>query len=145
MPIRFFYEYDFKVEHPRKTSQWIGKSIATEKKKVGDINYVLCSDEYLLRLNQQFLKHDTYTDIISFDYTAGKVIAGEIYISLDRVRENSENYRILFSDELRRVLIHGVLHFCGYSDKKKAHKVVMRKKEEAYLSLWKKMFHVKRK
>ena len=143
MPVRFFYEKDFEIKNPRKTAAWIKETLKREKRTAGEISYIVCTDSYLLSLNQQFLKHDTLTDIISFDYADGKIVSGEIYISLDRVEENQSKFNSGFQNELLRVMVHGVLHFCGYRDKKPGDKVVMRKKEEAYLSLWKRMFHVK--
>jgi rRNA maturation RNase YbeY len=108
----------------------------TEKKEIGDLTYVFCSDDYLLSLNQQFLKHNTLTDIITFDYSEGKKeLSGEIYISIDRVADNAAKFKTDFQDELHRVMIHGVLHLAGYKDKKPAEKALMRKKEEACLSL----------
>lgn len=144
MPIRFFYEQiDFKIKNPRKTIQWIKKSVKNERSLIGEINYIFCCDNYLLRLNQVFLGHKTLTDIITFDYSAKNLISGEIYISLERVKENSIKFRCDFEEELRRVMIHGVLHLSGYNDKLPAEVSKMRKKEDAYLSLHKKMFHVK--
>ncbi|HEV8515115.1 MAG TPA: rRNA maturation RNase YbeY [Cyclobacteriaceae bacterium] len=144
MPIRFFYEETkFKIVHPRKTVKWIIESARREKRLILDINYIFCSDDYLLGLNKEFLDHNTFTDIITFDSSEGKNISGEIYISLDRVRENSLKFNSHFNDELLRVMIHGVLHLTGYKDKKPREISTMRKKEEAYLSLWKTMFHVK--
>jgi probable rRNA maturation factor len=135
--IRYFSEgIDFSVPQPRKVVAWIKTVLAKERRKSGDINYIFCSDEYLLGLNQQYLKHNTYTDIITFDYSPGRTIQGEVYISVERVRENANKLGVLFEDELRRVMIHGVLHLCGYKDKEQAQKAQMRKKEEAYLSLW---------
>ena len=145
MPIRFFYEEtDQKIDNPRKAISWLIKSAEREKRSISDVNYIFCSDSYLLKLNQKFLNHNTFTDIITFDYSEGRRIAGEIYISLERVEENSLKFNSSFQDELRRVMIHGVLHLVGYRDKKPKEIATMRKKEEAYLSLWKKMFHVKR-
>ena len=145
MPIRFFYEkVDFKITNPRKTVNWITESARREKRSVSDINYVFCSDNYLLKLNQEFLAHKTLTDIITFDYSEGKNISGEIYISPDRIKENSLKFNSRFQDEILRVMIHGILHLAGYNDKKPKEVATMRKKEEAYLSLWKTMFHVKR-
>ena len=145
MPIRFFCEgIDFTIKNPRKIAVWIKESAKKEKRSVSEINYILCSNRYLLNLNQNYLKHDTLTDIITFDYSEGKLISGDIYISLEMVRENSSKYNSVFDEELRRVMIHGVLHLSGYNDKKGSEKALMRKKEEAYLSLWKRMFHVKR-
>ncbi|MGL6267395.1 MAG: rRNA maturation RNase YbeY, partial [Chitinophagaceae bacterium] len=105
-----------------------------EQKKIEEINFVFCSDEYLLILNKQFLKHDTYTDIISFDYTEKQTaLKGEIYISIERVRENAIKFGSSFNYELHRVIFHGVLHLCGYKDKLKADQSVMRTKEAFYL------------
>jgi probable rRNA maturation factor len=135
--IRYFSEgVDFSVPQPRKVVAWIKKVLVKERRKSGDINYIFCTDTYLLGLNQQYLKHNTYTDIITFDYSSGKSIEGEIYISVERVRENANKLDVLFEDELLRVMVHGVLHLCGYQDKEPAQKAQMRKKEEAYLSLW---------
>jgi rRNA maturation RNase YbeY len=137
MPIHYFYEQiEFKIETPRKASTWITLVAKTEKKEIGDLTYVFCSDDYLLSLNQQFLKHNTLTDIITFDYSEGKnELSGEIYISIDRVADNAAKFKTDFQDELHRVMIHGVLHLAGYKDKKPVEKARMRKKEEACLSL----------
>jgi len=144
MPIRFFYEeVDFKIKHPTKVRSWITETARKEKKQVSEINYIFCSDQYLLSLNQDYLNHNTFTDIITFDNSEGKELEGEIYISVDRVNENASKFQSAFEDELHRVMIHGVLHLCGYKDKKSGDKTLMRKKEDAYLSLRKLMFHVK--
>lgn len=144
MPIRFFYEeVDFKIKNSRKTVSWIKESSRKEKKIIGEINFIFCSDDYLLRLNMEFLKHNTLTDIITFDYSEGKFISGEIYISIERANENSIEFSTDLQTELLRVIIHGILHLFGYKDKKPLEVTTMRKKEEAYLSLWKTMFHVK--
>jgi len=144
MPIRFFYEQTkYKIEYPRKTVKWIIESARRERKSVVNINYIFCSDRYLLRLNQEFLNHNTFTDIITFDDSVGKNISGEIFISLDRVKENSLKFNSPFQIELLRVMMHGILHLAGYRDKKPKEISTMRKKEEAYLSLWQTMFHVK--
>src|SRR5437879_11677107 len=146
MPIRFFYEeVDFKITHPTKVRQWIFASAKREKKQLLDINYVFCSDQYLLGLNKEYLNHRTLTDIITFDNSEGGSISAELYISIERVYENASNYHSEIMDELHRVMIHGVLHLCGYKDKKPSEKTLMRKKEDAYLSLSKILFHVKRK
>jgi probable rRNA maturation factor len=145
MSVRFFYEkVDFKIANPRKTVRWIRESAKRENRSISDINYVFCSDNYLLKLNQEFLDHKTLTDIITFDYSHGRIISGEIYISLDRIKENSLEFNAEFQEEILRVMIHGILHLTGYNDKKPMEVTTMRKKEEAYLSLWKTMFHVKR-
>src|SRR3954470_22384569 len=117
MPIRFFYEETrYKIEFPRKTVKWIIESARREKKSVFNVNYIFCSDRYLLSLNQEFLRHNTFTDIITFDDSNGRNISGEIYISMDRVKENYLKFDSLFDDELRRVMIHGILHLAGYKD-----------------------------
>lgn len=137
MPIHYFSnQIDFKLKNPRKTTLWIASVAKKEKTAIGEINYIFCSDEYLLSLNQQFLKHNTFTDIITFDYSEGKKeLSGEIYISIDRVADNAAKFKTDFQDELHRVMIHGVLHLAGYKDKKPVEKALMRKKEEACLSL----------
>jgi len=145
MPIRFFYEeIEFKLPNPAKTKKWLTLSAKKEKRSIKDINYVFCSDVFLLRLNQDYLHHNTLTDIVTFDESNERAIAGEIYISIDRIAENAHKYKVDFLVELRRVMIHGVLHLCGSDDKKAADRTLMRKKEGAYLSLWEKLFHVKR-
>lgn len=145
MPIRFFYEeIEFKLPNPAKAKSWLTLSAQKERKSIKDINYIFCSDSFLLKLNQDYLSHETLTDIITFDESNDDGIAGEIYISIDRVAENAHKYQVDFIVELRRVMIHGVLHLCGLKDKKASEKSLMRKKEEAYLSLWEKLFHVKR-
>ena len=135
--IRFFTEStNFKISSPRKTRAWIRAVAKIEKRAISEINYIFCSDTYLLELNQRFLKHNTLTDIITFDNAEeGKDIKGEIYISIDRIKENAFSLKTDFEDELHRVIIHGVLHLVGYTDKKKSEKAIMRKKEEAFLSL----------
>ena len=146
MSIRFFYEeVDFKVPNPNKVRRWITESAKKEKRQISEINYIFCSDKYLLSLNQDYLNHNTLTDIITFDNSEGSMIAGEIYISIERVDENAVKYESEFTDELHRVMIHGILHLCGYADKKPSEKTLMRKKEDAYLSLRKILFHVKPK
>jgi rRNA maturation RNase YbeY len=109
--------------------------IGEEKKKTGDISFIFCSDEYLLGINQQYLEHDYYTDIITFDDVSGELISGDIFISVDRVRENAEIYGQSFSDELHRIIIHGVLHLLGYKDKEPDQKEIMTGKEDYYLSV----------
>jgi probable rRNA maturation factor len=135
--IRFFSEdISFKIDLPRKKILWIKEVARREKKTIKEINYIFCSDEYLLQLNQGFLNHKTLTDIITFDNSEGKNgLEGEIYISIERVQENAIKFNTEFEDELHRVMIHGVLHLIGYKDKKSSEKALMRKKEEACLSL----------
>jgi rRNA maturation RNase YbeY len=145
MPIRFFSEeIDFQLRNSVKVKKWIFESAFREKRPVSDLNFIFCSDDYLLGLNKKYLNHRTLTDIITFEYSDSSVISGEIYISIERVSENARIFKVDFDYELSRVIIHGVLHLCGYKDKSPAHKALMRKKEDAYLSLWKNLFHVKR-
>ncbi|WP_367177030.1 rRNA maturation RNase YbeY [uncultured Eudoraea sp.] len=118
---------------------WIKKIISSENYLVADISYVFCTDEYLLELNEKFLGHKTYTDIISFDYSEGNRISGEIYISTDRVKENAQRYNVDFDIELKRVMAHGLLHLVGYKDKTEEDEKVMRAKEDEKID----MFHVK--
>jgi len=132
--ISFNYETDFTLENESRISEWLSALILEEDYKEGDINYVFCSDQYLHKLNVEFLNHDTLTDIISFDYSVGKELHGEIYISIDRVEENAKEIRVRFSEELARVMAHGILHYCGYQDKREDDKTVMRQKEEYYLN-----------
>lgn len=120
----------FSLKNKRKIVQWIIETIEKEKKTCGQIFFVFCSDTFLLDLNQRFLKHNTYTDIITFDYTEGKNLNGEIYISIDRVKENAQKFKVDFEKELLRVIIHGILHLAGYKDKTKEQKEKMRKKED---------------
>jgi rRNA maturation RNase YbeY len=137
MAIRFFAEgTDFQLANPRKTSSWIKQTIKKEKRKLSSLIYIFCSDDYLLELNTRFLKHRTLTDILTFDYSEDpSFIDGEIYISIDRVKDNADEFKRAFDEELHRVIIHGVLHLIGYKDKKASDKAFMRKKEEACLSL----------
>jgi len=140
MPIRYFSEETgFTLEHPRKTTKWINAIALKERASVKAINYIFCTDSFLLQLNQDFLKHNTFTDIITFDYSSSrKSLEGEIYISLDRIKENALKFKSTPDEELHRVIIHGILHLIGYKDKSRAEKLLMRKKEDAYLSLRKK-------
>ena len=136
--ISFNYKFEFKLQDESLYSNWISRVILSENKKEGDINYVFCDDEYILQINQQYLNHDYYTDIISFDYTVGNELHGDIFISVDRVRENALDYNTSFEDELKRVIIHGVLHYCGYKDKTEKDEQLMRSKEDVKIQ----MFHV---
>jgi rRNA maturation RNase YbeY len=137
--ISFNYEIDFQLDSETLYSDWISAVISSEQKKEGEINYIFCDDDYLLEINQQYLNHDTLTDIISFDYSIGNELHGDIFISVERVRENAYDFKVSFEDELRRVLAHGVLHYCGYKDKTEADELIMRQKEEEKMQL----FHVK--
>ena len=133
--IEYNYETRFELNNPEELSNWVSASIEKENYKEGDLNYIFCTDHYLLNMNNKYLKHNTLTDIISFDYTMGKTISGDIFISIDRVAENALKYKVRMNDELHRVMIHGVLHFCGFKDKTTSEKELMRKKEDYYLSL----------
>ena len=133
--ITFNYETDFEVSNEQHLDEWIQNVIISEGFELGEINYIFCDDEYLLKLNIEFLQHDTLTDIISFDNTMGKEIAGDIFISVDRVRENADEYKVSFNDEIHRVMIHGILHYMGIKDKSEEQKELMRSKENAALSL----------
>lgn len=119
----------------RKSTNWIKETILTEGKRVGDISFIFCSDNYLLEVNKTYLDHDYFTDIITFDYVEGSLINGDIFISVDRVRENSIEFKTTFDDELNRILIHGVLHLLGYKDKKEKDKLLMTEKEDFFLNL----------
>ena len=132
--IEFYSETDFKIENPKSLSHWISEIILQENHQPGDLTYVFCDDAYLHKLNVQFLNHDTLTDIISFDNSLGKQIHGEIYISIERVKENASTYRVAFLEELHRVIIHGVLHFCGYKDKSKQEQETMTRMENKALN-----------
>lgn len=114
----------------------VEKLVANEGKIMGDINYILCSDTYLLEMNKQYLKHDYYTDVITFDYCEDDVLSGDIFISVDTVRDNAKEYEVTFEKELQRVMIHGVLHLAGYKDKTDEDSKVMRAKENQYLVLF---------
>jgi rRNA maturation RNase YbeY len=132
--ISFNYETDFKLENETKISEWISKAINSENCKEGELNYIFCSDDYLHKINVDFLNHDTLTDIISFDYSVGKELHGDIYISVERVEDNAKDFDVSFEDELARVMIHGILHYCGYKDKSEEDAKLMRSKEDYYLS-----------
>lgn len=133
--INYNYQYPFELSDEEACSNWIQAVIDLEKFELGELSYTFLSDEDLHKLNVEYLNHDTLTDIISFDYTVGKVIQGEIFISLDRVKENASDFKVSFENELSRVMIHGVLHYCGYKDKSEADKLLMRSKEDFYLRL----------
>ncbi|WP_204344495.1 rRNA maturation RNase YbeY [Psychroserpens algicola] len=132
--ISFNYETDFKLDNEAKVSEWISETITTENCNEGELNYIFCDDDYLHKLNVEFLNHDTLTDIISFDFSVGKELHGDIYISVERVVDNAKDYDVDFSEELHRVIIHGVLHYCGYKDKTDEDAHRMRTKENYYLN-----------
>jgi len=128
--ITFNSETSFTLKNQNKLVKWIGDVVSSEGFQVAEINYIFCDDSYLNKINQEFLNHDTFTDIISFDYTLGKEVGGDIFISIERVLENAEKFNEVFENELYRVMIHGILHFMGYKDKTKKEKTLMRTKED---------------
>jgi rRNA maturation RNase YbeY len=136
--VNFFFEDtdEFEINKP-EVEKNIEKLVTNENRILGDVNYILCSDAYLLDINRQYLNHDYYTDVISFDYCEENVISGDIFISVDTVADNAKEYGTTFENELERVMIHGVLHFVGYNDKSDDEVKVMRAKENQYLSLFK--------
>ncbi|MGX9986622.1 rRNA maturation RNase YbeY [Soonwooa purpurea] len=133
--IQFFFE---EVENTIDTSYsaWLEELVLKENKKLGDINYILCDDDYLLKINQDFLQHDYYTDIITFDKVRGKTINADIFVSLQRVTDNAELMKKSKDEELRRVLAHGLLHLVGFKDKSEDEQKTMRSKEDFYLALY---------
>ena len=116
-------------------TNWISKVCINENYNLGDISLIFCSDEYLLDMNRTHLDHDYYTDIITFDYTDNQIVSGDLFISIDRVRDNATDFNVSFEHELHRVIIHGVLHLCGYKDKSDDEEKLMRTKENNALSL----------
>ena len=132
-----FHQEDVNIRllHKPQIISWILTAIKKEGLTAGSVNIVFCSDKYLLNLNREYLDHDTFTDIITFDYRNGKTVSGDIFISTERVKENAGTYKVPFRDELHRVIIHGILHLCGYKDKNKKAKMEMTEREDFYLSL----------
>ena len=127
---------DFTLKQKTKLRHWINSTVEHNHKKLQLINYIFTSDNYLIKINKQYLDHETLTDIITFDQSSDpNLIEADIYISIERVKENSENLDVLFSDELHRVMIHGILHILGFNDKEESEKEEMRKKENHYLAL----------
>lgn len=138
MPVNFFIEAsNFRLTDRRKIKTWINQVIKQHEQAPGDINYIFADDEYLLKINQQYLKHDYYTDIITFDQSEREgVISGDIYLSVERIKDNAFQQQHDFTSELKRVMVHGILHLIGYDDHTEEEKAEMRKKEEACLSLY---------
>ncbi|MBB1139411.1 rRNA maturation RNase YbeY [Myroides sp. WP-1] len=136
--ITFNYELDFSLQNEEQYEAWIESIVLSEGYHLGEINYIFCTDEYLHEINVKYLDHDTLTDIISFDYTDNQVVSGDIFISLERVKENASDFSVAFDTELLRVMAHGVLHYCGYKDKSETEEALMRQKEEEKM----KLFHV---
>jgi len=136
--IEFHFKSEFKIQNKTDYTDWINRVIVSEGFAVGQIDYIFCSDDYLVQLNEEYLNHDTFTDIITFDYTNGETISGDIFISTERVEDNAKKFDVEFSNELKRVMSHGVLHLVGFGDKSEEERKVMREKEEEKI----KMFHV---
>ena len=127
-------ETAFDLNDQERLKFWISEVIKEEGCEEGEINYIFCDDDYLHKLNVEFLDHDTLTDIISFDYTVGKELHGDVFISVERVKDNAADLDVTFEEELHRVMIHGILHYCGYKDKSEEDQKVMRAKEDFYLN-----------
>lgn len=143
MSVRFASQnIDFELPMPQQVRQWVAEVVRRRGKQVGNISYLFCDDDHILEVNRQFLDHDTYTDIITFDYVAADLISGDILISIDRVGENALSFGVSFEQELHRVLIHGVLHLLGQGDKSPDEAAEMRRQEAEALALWEQMFHV---
>lgn len=136
--INFYSENKFQLKVETLYEIWLNTVISSEKKTLDEVSYIFCDDEYLLEINQKYLNHDTYTDIITFDNSLGNTLGGDIFISTERVTENSKEFEVAFGEELRRVLVHGILHLCGYKDETPEEKSLMRRKEEEKMN----MFHV---
>lgn len=134
--IEYHYENNFILEDSEKIRIWIEDVIKKEKKIVGDITYIFCDDDYLLERNKEFLNHNTLTDIITFNYCIDNNISSDIMISIDRVKENSTIFENSFNEEMKRVMIHGILHLIGYNDKSEEEEELMRKKEDFYLNMF---------
>ncbi|HEY9169162.1 MAG TPA: rRNA maturation RNase YbeY [Lutibacter sp.] len=134
--IEFNYETDFKLENEEVIQKWISACIESYNFQEGELNYIFCDDDYLLKLNVEFLEHDTLTDIISFDYTMGNLISGDIFISVERVRENALEFNQTIDNEICRVMIHGILHYMGYKDKNLKDRKIMREEEDKCLAIF---------
>ena len=139
--VNFSYETNFRLQRAQtEYSDWIDRVVRSEGFELGEVTYVFCDDEYLLGINQEYLNHDTFTDIITFDYTQGIHVSADIFISVERVEENAKTFKVSFNQELLRVMVHGTLHLMKYNDKVEEDVVEMRSKEEEKI----KMFHVER-
>jgi rRNA maturation RNase YbeY len=133
--VRFFFENKFTLKNRRAIKLWLDQVAKNEKKSIEGVNYIFCDDDYLLEKNIKYLKHNTLTDIISFDYSQGDALLGDVFISTERVSENAVTLGVEQIKELHRVMVHGLLHYCGYKDKTLKEKELMRMKEDYYLSL----------
>ena len=133
--ITFNYETSFVLKEEKRIENWVEKVILNHQFKIGEINYIFCDDAYLHKLNVEFLQHDTLTDIISFDNSLGKLISGDIFISVERVEDNAKDFAVTFNEELQRVIIHGILHYLGFKDKSDDEKTEMRNQENLALNI----------
>lgn len=133
--VRFFFENKFTLKNRKAIKLWLDQVAKNEKKSIEGVNYIFCDDDYLLEKNIKYLKHNTLTDIISFDYSQGNALLGDVFISTERVAENAVTLGVEQIKELHRVMVHGLLHYCGYKDKTLKEKELMRNKEDYYLSL----------
>ena len=131
--IKYFSSTDFVIANKDELTLWLESAAKTEGRTLGELAFNFCSDDSLLKINKEFLNHDTLTDVITFDYSALKEVSGEIFISTDRVRENASEFQQSFEEEIRRVMIHGLLHLCGYNDKTIKEKSLMSDRENFYL------------
>ena len=134
--IKYFSSTDFVIKDKNRLTLWIEEVINKERRLIKELVFNFCSDDSLLKLNKEFLNHDTLTDVITFDYSVSETISGEVFISVDRVRANSKEFHQDFNDEIKRVMIHGVLHLCGYKDKTPKEKALMSDKENLYLAIF---------
>ena len=137
LPIHFFSEdISFTLKEKNKVRNWIKNTIRSEGKKLRELNFIFCSDAYLLEINKQYLNHDTFTDIVTFDNSESPdLIIGDVFISIERIQENASKYKVAEKDELHRVIIHGTLHLIGYKDKTKSDKSLMTEKEDHHLAM----------
>ncbi|MCL3780190.1 rRNA maturation RNase YbeY [Prolixibacteraceae bacterium JC049] len=134
--IEFYSEdIDFQLNNSELTEAWISKVIENHSFKLGDISFIFCTDDYLLNVNREYLQHDYYTDIITFDYVEDNVVSSDIFISIDRIKENAEEFKVSFENELNRIIIHGILHLLGFKDKEPEQKKIMTSKEDESLAL----------
>ena len=134
--IFFHYECPFSLQEEEKHILWLKEAAQHEDKTISELHFIFCDDNYLLEKNQQYLDHDTYTDIITFDYSENTMLCGDIFISVDRVKENAITFAVPFELEMKRVMIHGMLHLIGYNDKSAKEKELMTKKENQYITLF---------
>lgn len=134
--IAIYYETDFKIDQESVWTNWLSKVVEKEGYSTREINYIFCNDDYLLKINKDFLKHDYYTDVIGFQTSNGKELSGDIFISIDRVKDNSIDNEISFEKELARVMVHGLLHFMQYDDQTEEDTKAMRKAEDKYLAFF---------